>query len=280
MGSTTQSGSTQQQSEPWGPTQGLLKDMLGQIGNYSGNTGINPNENKAFNQLSNNAQKGNPFTGDMFGLANRLFAGGTDRTGMATNSLNAYRNQLGGYARGEHFGPEGNPQLKGYLDTIGNDVSSRVNGQFAAAGRDMSGMNQQTLARGMAEGMAPVLANQYNQDVQTQMGAANNLYGAGNSTTGLLAGLDQQKLGNQMAGIGVGNQALEARNYGANQTLSVEQMRRNLPLNNIQNILGMLKPVAGLGGSQTAITNQTMTPPIAMQAIQGISALGSMGGKG
>jgi hypothetical protein len=109
------------------------------------------------------------------------------------------------------------------------------------------------------------------------MGAANSLYGAGNSTTGLLAGLDQQKFGTQMAGIGVGNQALDARNYGANQMLSIEQMRRNLPLNNIQNILGMLKPVAGLGGSQTAITNQTMTPPLAMQAIQGMTALGGKG---
>ncbi len=34
------------------------------------------------------------------------------------------------------------------MKTLNSDISNQVNGQFAAAGRDLSGMNTQTLARG------------------------------------------------------------------------------------------------------------------------------------
>jgi hypothetical protein len=89
-----------------------------------------------------------------------------------------------------------------------------VNGSFAAAGRDFSGANSQTLGRGIMQGVAPTIAAQYNQNVQNQQGAAGNLYNAGNTNSGILAGLQQQKLANQGQGVtaaGAGADAAECR---------------------------------------------------------------------
>ena len=55
-----------------------------------------------------------------------------------------------------------NSALKPQLQTIQDDVTNTTNGQFAAAGRDMSPANYQAVARGVAQGEAPVIANQYN----------------------------------------------------------------------------------------------------------------------
>ncbi len=73
--------------------------------------------------------------------------------------------------------------MQDVLKTIQNDVSNQVNGQFAGAGRSLSGLNTQTLARGLAQGEAVPLLNQYNQDIANQMG----IQGAasGNIQTGL-----------------------------------------------------------------------------------------------
>ena len=72
--------------------------------------------------------------------------------------------------------------------TITSDISNQVNSEFAGAGRDLSGLNQQTLARGLSQGLAAPLLGQYNTDVQNQLAAANSLYGAGNTTAGALTG--------------------------------------------------------------------------------------------
>ncbi len=46
-------------------------------------------------------------------------------------------------------------------------------------------MNTQTLARGIAQGEAPVLANEYDTARGQQINAINSLYGAGNTTGGI-----------------------------------------------------------------------------------------------
>ena len=122
------------------------------------------------------------------------------------SGLSTLQSQLTPYANGSMIG--NNPALQAQLDQIASDTTNQVNSQFAAAGRDGSGMNQQTLARGIAQGEAPVIAGQYNQDVANQLSAANALYGAQNSTSGLLSGLTQQGLANQLQGVTSSQDAL------------------------------------------------------------------------
>jgi len=73
---------------------------------------------------------------------------GTDRTGIVNDAYRDLKTNLAPFASGAYADPSGNPALRGWLDTINGDVMQRVNSQFAAAGRDLSGMNQQALARG------------------------------------------------------------------------------------------------------------------------------------
>ena len=142
------------------------------------------------------------------------------------------------------------PALQAQLAQIASDTTNQVNGQFAASGRDLSGMNQQTLARGIAQGEAPVIAGQYNQDVANQLNAANSLYGAQNSTSGLLSGLNQQALANQQQGVASSQDALNAQNYTPQQQLALAQLAQSLPAQNLQLLAQIGVPIAGLG-SQT-----------------------------
>lgn len=280
MGSTEQEQKSRTKTDPWKPTVPTLTNLVGQINGQTGNTAVTGNENAALDTLTQNAQAGNPYAPQIGNLASDLFAGGVDRSGTASDAYSAYKDQLSPFATAQHYGPDGNPGLKGYLDTISNDVQNRVNGMFAGAGRDFSGANLNSLARGIAEGTAPILAQQYNTDVGRQFDAANSLYGAGNTTTGLLSGLDQTRLGNRQTGIGVGQDALNARDSGANQLLNVEQQRRSLPLTNIGNLESLITPLAQLGGTQKSHTTGEVTPPLGMQLVQAYGIMNGRGGSG
>jgi hypothetical protein len=81
----------------------------------------------------------------------------------------------------------------------------------------------------LTQGLAPTIANQYNQNVQNQQGAAGNLYNAGNTNAGILSGLQQQNLANQGQGV-TARQALDAQNAGANATLAGGSGARGIPV--------------------------------------------------
>ena len=192
---------TQQATTPWAATSGLLGNLLNQIGGLSPN--LTEAESGALGQLSANASAGNPWASQIGGVANTLLAGGgPDRTPMVNGAYDQYRAALAPFARGDYVDPASDPALRSYLDVLKNDVSTQVNGMFAGAGRDLSGMNQQALARGITQAEAPVLLDAYNRALAGQRSAIDALYGAGGQTAGLLSNLDQARLANQQAGIG------------------------------------------------------------------------------
>src|SRR5581483_3514034 len=147
-GSTQQTQQTQQKTEPWAPAIPLATDLLGQLQGRLGDTGVTGNETAALDALTANAQGGNPYAPAIGGLANSLLAGGNAaaQAPMLQSAYQQYQGQLSPYAAGAMLDPSKNPALQGYLSTIQNDVANQVNAQFAGAGRDLSGMNQQALA--------------------------------------------------------------------------------------------------------------------------------------
>ncbi|HBF53299.1 MAG TPA: hypothetical protein DDW72_05225, partial [Afipia sp.] len=197
-------------------------------------------------------------------------------TGISS-ALSDYKGLLSPYASGSMIGK--NDALKAQLDTIASDVSNQVNGQFAAAGRDFSGMNQQTLARGIAQGTAPVLAAQYNADTDRALNAANSIYGASNTSYGLLNQNNQQANANKTAGIDVGNAALDANNWGANGLLSVEAQRRGIPVSNLQTLLGIVSPVGQAFGTNTSNTTGTTQDDPFKTALSALIAGGTLASK-
>jgi hypothetical protein len=124
-----------------------------------------------------------------------------------------------------------------------------VNGMFAGAGRDLSGLNQQALARGLSQGEGQLIANQYNQNAANQLGAMGSLYGAGNTTAGLLSNLNQQDLANRQAGLGVAGTGQSFANMPYEQQLAAAARSRGIPLQTLQTLVQLGVPIAGLGSS-------------------------------
>jgi hypothetical protein len=277
MGGTSKQTQTSNQSSttnPWAPAQGVLQGILGQLNNNLGQTNLTRNEDLAIGQLTNAASAGNPFAGQIGNFANELLSGGgaTNQAGNVTQNLSEYQRRLNPIADGANIGPNGNPALKGYLDTIANDVQTRVNGMFAGAGRDLSGANVGTVARGIAEGTAPVLAAQYNTDFGNMRSAADALYGAGNTNAGLLSGMQQQALQNKGVGIGASQAATDANTSGARGLLEAEALRRGLPVQALGLLANIGIPIAGLGGQSTGQSNTTGTNQMSgMQQFMGIT---------
>src|SRR5262249_40760751 len=146
------SNSTQFQSSttnPWEPAQPLLSGILTQLGTQLGSTGPTSAETGSINSIEANAGHYGQY-GPMIASAVRSYLGGGGATNKIQNvqsSFDPYKAALAPYSSGAMIG--GNSGLKPYLDTTANDVTANVNGQFAAAGRDLSGLNQQALARGI-----------------------------------------------------------------------------------------------------------------------------------
>jgi len=256
MGGQSSSTQTQQsQTSPWQAAQPMLQGILGQLNPLVQNSGLSPTESGAINQLSQNAAQGNPYAAQISGFANNLLNGGgaTAQAPSLQSGLSTLQSQLTPYADGSMIG--NNPALQAQLAQIASDTTNQVNSQFAAAGREGSGMNQQTLARGIAQGEAPVIAGEYNQDVANQLNAANSLYGAQNSTSGLLAGMTQQGLANQLQGVTSSQDALNAQNYTPQQQLALAQLTQSIPAQHLGLLAQIGVPIAGLG-QQTSGTTQ------------------------
>jgi hypothetical protein len=286
MGGQTQQNTTQNQvaqTTPWGPAAGTLASLLGQAGN------INPNltgtESGALNSLTALGAKGNPFTGQIGGVANTLLGGGgaNNQSGLIGNAYSQYQQQLNPYLQSSYLDPRNTPGFSDALKAVNSDITSQVNGQFAGAGRDMSGMNTQAVARGLSQGEGQLIANQYNQNAQNQLGAMGSLYGAGNTTGGLLSGLNQQGLANMQAGIGASQDATGAQQYGPLLELQAAAQARGIPPQTLAAQMGITLPAGQAFGTQvtTGTEQKQNTVPLMQQILGGlVGGAGLLGGTG
>ncbi len=266
---TTQSSTT----APWQPAQGLLTGILGQANNYLGQTGLNPTQTNALNTIENNANAAGGYTPQIQGITSNLLSGGgaMGQAGNIGNYYDQYRNNTNPLASNTDYNPYNTPGFRQAIDTATSDITNSVNGQFAAAGRDGSPANTMALGRGIMQGIAPIIQSQYNANVANQQGAANNLYQAGNTTSGLLSGLNQQSLGNQAAGVGMIGQGIDASNYGANTVLQAEASRLGIPVGQLSQLAQLGIPIAGLG-SQSSGTSNTENQMSGVQQFMGITS--------
>ena len=228
---------TQSVTNPYGPAIGNLNELLSQEGTIShaglGNSAqFLPQQqqdlySQAIGQLGQMPNFG-PAAAQT--AANYLQTGG-DPTGL----LRAESNNIG---IGD---PQNAPGMQNVLKTIQSDTENAINGQFAGAGRSLSGLNQQTLARGLSQGEAVPLLNQYNQDIANQLGIQSAA--SGNIQTGLQ---DASAVPGLASAVPMAEEGLL-------------QQENQLPYQYIANAENVLNPIAGLGGSAegTQQTNQS-----------------------
>jgi hypothetical protein len=158
MGGSSKDQQTQQQSQtaPWAPAQPLLGGILGKLSGSLQNGDLTGAEWDALSRCRATPRAAIRMPAASAISPNDLLnGGGPDRTGLVNDAYAQYQKMLQPFARGDYVDPSSNPTLQKYLQTIQDGVSNQVNGMFAGAGRDLSGANQQTLSRGIAQGEAP-----------------------------------------------------------------------------------------------------------------------------
>jgi hypothetical protein len=283
MGGTSKQTQTQNSTTaPWQDAQPMLQGILGQLTSNLGNTGLTGAETGAINTLQQNAGSASQFAPQITDFAKNLLSGGgaTDQAGAVNANYQRYQDQTNPLASNTNYNPYDTPGFKDALSTTIADITNSTNGQFAAAGRDFSGMNSQTLGRGIMQGVAPTIAAQYNQNVNNQQGAAGNLYQAGNTNAGILAGLNQQKLSNQGQGVTAAGAANEAQNAGANATLEAEAKRRGIPVQALGLLAQIGIPIGAMGSQSSGTSTGTKQDSGATQFMQIMNGFGSLMPKG
>ncbi len=280
MGGESKTSQTQNSTtNPWEPAQPALQGMLGQINANLANTGLNGQENTALNTLQNNGQNFSANYAPQFAsFAKDLLGGGgaMNEAGAVNENYKRYVDQTNPLASNTNYNPYETPGFKDAINTMTADITSATNGAFAAGGRDFSGANSQALGRGLTQGLAPVIASQYNQNVNNQQGAAGNLYGAGNTNAGILSGMNQTRLGNQGQGVTAAGAAGDAQNMGANATLQAEAARRGIPVQALGLLAQIGIPIAGLGGQSTGQSEGTQQMSGAQQFGMIANGIGNM----
>lgn len=279
---TEQTSTQKAESGPWKPTVPLLQNFLGRVQGAAnaGTFGATPDQTTAFEQLKSNAASGYPTAGALQGFAGDV-SSAPSRAGQVGDAYSTLQQQLGPTASGSFLDFENNPYVSKTLDFVGNDVQDRINSMFAGAGRDLSGINQQAVARGVSQAQTPLLLDLLQQQQGRQMDAAGTLFNAGLQAPQAQAGLDASRLGLL---TGAGDAAAAAQDYGPSQVLNLEQQQKELPYGDLGMLGNLLLPVAGLGGTTSGTTNQVQTQSqnpgigqIAGAGLGGIGLLGKMG---
>jgi hypothetical protein len=277
--SKQESSTTQNQSgtiDPYAPSQGALSGILGGINSLVPNYGPTNTQTNALNQLQSNAQSMPNYTSQAEGLTNSLLTGGQNYQPMVNNAYSQYQGAVNPLMTGS-LDPRQTPGLSDALGAIQSDVGNQVNGMFAGAGRDMSGLNQQSLARGIAQGEAPVIVGQYNQNVANRMNAANGLLGGAQSTANTNSGLQQTQFGNQLTGLNTGLTGVpQAMNASPNASLAASAQAYGLPIQNLAQLEGLTIPIAGAGKSYTGTANSNTNSSSTPSMLQDIMGVGSM----
>ena len=250
-GSSQEQTQTQNsQTNPWEPTQGYLKDFLAKLntaGNKSGvGTGPTATQTSAIDELKTNADAGNPWAGQIGGVTDKLF-GATSMAPQVQQSFDAMKTQLSPYANGSTLDFKSNPYVADMVKTVGDDAENRVNSMFAGAGRDFSGDHAKALGRGVTAAELPVLASLYADQQGKQIDASKAIFGAGTSAATTSQGLDKDALATNAMGIDAAKEAIDAKNYGANAKLALEEQVKKMPFDQLGWLAQYLFPAAGLG---------------------------------
>lgn len=284
MGGTSKSETTQSSTTaPWAPTQGLLGTIVNQLGAASGNTGLTNAQGGALDAIAANSNaNSSAYTPSANSYVQSLFNGGgaLNQSGLINNAYGQYAAALQPLASNTNYDPRSTPGFSDAINAATSDITNQINGSFAAAGRDMSGANTQALARGLTQGLAPIIQQQYQNNVNNQQNAASNLFGAGTTTGGILSGLQQQYLANQGQGLGAANDALNLQNNGANATLATEAQRFGIPIQNLGLLANLGIPIAGLGSQNSGQSSTTSQMSGAQQFATILGGIGSLIPKG
>jgi len=261
MGGTSKSTQqTQQQSQltPWAPAASGVTDILGKLAPSIDTLAGTPLVNQAFGALEANAQAPNPYAAPAQGATLAELAGAPNYARAADlldRGYGATVAALSPYTSGSALDPASNPVLAQQLAAVNSEVQNTLAPMFSAAGRLASPAMAMAMARGIAQGDAPILQNA----ATNQINAANALGGAGTATAAGLGNLDAGNAGILAQGIANAPAAYAAQNFGPQALLTAALAQQQLPISNAGLLSSIYEQPAAQFGTQTGSSSSTGT---------------------
>ena len=270
--SSKQQTQQQSQTDPWAPTQPLLKDVIARLGGLS-TTGDGSTE-AAIDRLS--ALYGNGGgSADVFRQVGQGLVDTPDRTGQIDTARTDLTQRLSATADGRNLNLAENPYLQSMLTQVGDDAQKRINAQFAGAGRDLSGANNLEVGRGVTQAQLPILLDQFNREQGRTDAAARDLANFGLEGAKTQTAMDTARGALRRTGaetIQAGRE-LEAGDLG--QLLDLAMAKERLPFDRMGWLTDLLNPIAGLG-SQSQGSGTTKGTQWGLGAKAGLTDLGKI----
>ena len=244
-GSSTQ---TIQKADPWEGVQPYIKDYLA-LGQkttqnpyqfYNGDTvaGFAPEQEMGMNLGTQRALAGSP-------------------------TLNNANVNMADTLKGNYLSPDSNPWLKGAADRAMNDVQTRINSQFNNNNFG-STAHQETLQRGLGEQANAIYGQNYANERNNQMQAAN--------MSPTLASADYQDA-NYLQGIGAQRQGL-ANQYLGNSANAFNGAAQ-FPYDQLSRYGDVVRAGQGVGGTTTTTSpNPNQSNPMAGALGGGLAGYG------
>lgn len=266
--SQTTQQSQNQTTQPWQPTIPSLTNLVSSISGIP--TGVTSPQQAALasmvnagSAIPNEGANATTATNNLFNSQN-----GVPQAGMWNDAYQTYQNTVAPYLNPNYTNPMTNPVLsKAIFDPtsgLNAQIASGINSEFAGAGRDPAGNADASKAIAIGESQAdlPLLLNQYNTNVGTQLGAAGGLVSNAGSTATGTTGLMQTPLMNSIAGAQLAGN-LPGLWMGPSQAnYSAATTAYQAPFSNLQAPESELVPIAGLGGQSTGTGTSTTSQPV------------------
>lgn len=266
---TEQQQSTQ--TNPWEPTQPLLKNL---VSDYSAiDPSVTAGQTAALQNLQNSASAIPNFGATGAGAVNNLFnSSTTPQVGMLKDAFAGLNTNLGATASGANLDPYSTPGFGDALKTLTSDITNSVKGVYNGSGRDPAGAGSfaGSLGRGLMQGEAPVVQAEADRLRGEQQGAAGTLYNAGNTTAGQITGQNQVPLTNAVTGLNSAGMLSNLFTNPAATQLAAANTAYGQPLSNLGALQAPVAQIAGLGGSSSGQSTGTTTQvPSTMSNIMG-----------
>ena len=269
MSKSPSTQTVKQKVDPWKPAQPYLKEILSEASDLYGQGGTfvpaDPLQEDYFQGAEDLARQGNPLVPSVLDNAQSVLAGGgmSDRQREIQSSLMPY-------ATGQYLGG-GNPYLEGILDRTATDTADRLRSEFSGMGRTGgNAFHTGALGQALADSSNQLRYQDYNQQVQNQMNAANMAFGMGD--TAAQRALGYSALAPQM----------DAMRYGdVNRLGQIGAQRRDLAREENLTPWSDLSRYAGLiGGTASPYksTTQTTTAQGGTDPLSSILGIASIAG--
>lgn len=241
-------GTSNTQTNPWAAAIPGLQSILDKMETAQGATGTTADQASAIASLQARAAAGDPTAAARAAAANKAL-NATSNADVALGGYDDMKKNLQGYASGQYLDPSSNPYIQQMLDTTGRNAANKVNAMFAGAGRDLSGSNQAAVGTAVTNAQLPVLMQAYNDAQNKQIQTASGLANAANAATTTASNANASATGQNLQGSSLADQALTANNWGDQQVVQLQQMLKNIPVQDQAAILKILGPIAGMGGT-------------------------------